>query len=102
MRPPKYELGETPRQRQVGRSAYAGVDEPQRQREFIVDEIGERPACDRFDRIAEQHVAGVAVTPLLARRKIKRCRVERLHDLLTRERLAWVKSVPKLEPVMTK
>src|SRR5687767_10830735 len=49
-----------------------------------MDEIGERLTRDRFDRIAEQHVAGVAVAPLCAWGEIERLLVEGLNDLGTR------------------
>src|ERR1044071_5768771 len=87
------------RQRQVRRSAHAGGDEPERQREFIMDEIGERPARDRFDRIAEQHVAGAAVTPRLAGREIERLPVDGLDGLFTRDRQTEVER--GREPVAT-
>src|SRR5688572_30353924 len=55
-----------------------------------MDEIGERLPGDRFDRIAEQHVAGVAVAPRCAGGEKERLLVERLNDLGTRDGLEGV------------
>src|SRR5689334_20513807 len=55
-----------------------------------MDESGVRHAGDRFDRIAEQHVAGIAVAETLAGREKERLRVEGLDGLRTRDRLRKV------------
>jgi hypothetical protein len=57
----------TPTLQAAGRtSRIPCVAEPERQRELTMNEIDERVARDGFDRIADEHVSGIAVAPLAA------------------------------------